>query len=421
MKIGVFEDAGVDLLEPIALTRPAFALRCGASTMLERQQRVLGAKEIGAWVRPALAELARLVHPAMPINDSDWRPNVWVNARWLPPANADLDAAPPGVGLVGQEVAYVVTPPVALLDHPGDVNNWIALCKSELPHVTADGTMIDYLWDAVDRNGDALIQDWQWFQQLHGAIKNPGIAVIGPSEQLVVANDATIEPFVSADTRHGPVLIDRGAVVQSFSRLEGPCYIGQESWILGANLRGGSSIGPRCRIGGEVEASIVHANSNKYHEGFLGHSYVGEWVNLGAATQTSDLRNDYGTVRVAINGQRLSTGRTKVGSYLGDHTKTGLGALLNTGSVVGAFCNLLPSGTLLPAIVPSFCEVNYGAVRERFDLRQVFTTATTVMHRRGCEFTESHRDFFYTLFEQTADRRRKTVHDAEIRRLKRSV
>jgi len=419
MKLGIFEDAGVDLLEPIALTRPAFALRCGASTLLERQQRVLGAKEVGAWVRPALADLARLDHPALSINDSDWRPNVWVNARWLPPS-ARLGTSP-CVGLIGQEVAYVIAPSVALPDHLGDVNNWLALCQSELPHVAADGTMIDYLWDAVDRNGETLCQDWQWFQRLHGANRNNGIAVIGPSEQLVVADDAAIEPFVTADTRHGPVLIDRGAVVQSFSRLEGPCYIGQESQILGAKLRGGSSIGPRCRIGGEVEASIVHANSNKYHEGFLGHSYVGEWVNLGAATQTSDLRNDYGPVRVAINGQRLSTGRTKIGSYIGDHTKTGMGALLNTGSVVGAFCNLLPSGTLLPAIVPSFCEVNYGAVRERFDLRQVFTTATTVMRRRRCEFTEPHRDFYYTLFEQTADRRRKTILDAEIRRLKRSV
>ena len=100
---------------------------------------------------------------------------------------------------------------------------------------------------------------------------------------------AAIEPFVVADTRNGPVLVDAGAVVHSFSRLEGPCYVGPESWVLGAKLRGGT-VGPRCRVGGEFEASILHANSNKYHDGFLGHSYVGEWVNLGAGTQISDLR-----------------------------------------------------------------------------------------------------------------------------------
>ena len=103
-----------------------------------------------------------------------------------------------------------------------------------------------------------------------------------------------------------------------------------------------STIGPDCRIGGEVEASIVQGHSNKYHDGFLGHSYVGAWVNLAAATQTSDLRNDYDVVRVSVNGQRIVTGRTKIGAYIGDHAKTGLATLLNTGSTIGAFANVLP-------------------------------------------------------------------------------
>ena len=421
MRFGVFEDAGANLLEPITLTRPAFTLRCGTGSLLERQRRLLGADEVGVWVRPALAALTRLEHPDLPINDKDWHANVWVNARWLPPLQPRLDLATPHVGMVGQGVAYIVAPPSALADRPDDVDDWLTLCKQRLQHVPADGAMIDYLWDAVDRNGDALCQDWQWFRAQHGTKLQQGCAVVGPAERLVVADDVHIEPYVVADTRQGPVLIDRGAVVHSFSRLEGPCYVGPESWIMGAKLRGATSIGPRCRIGGEVEASIVHGHSNKYHEGFLGHSYLGEWVNLAAATQTSDLRNDYGLVRVTINGQRLATGRTKIGSYIGDHTKTGLAALLNTGSVIGAFCNLLPSGTLLPAVVPSFCQVTYGTLQERFDLRQVFTSAATAMMRRGAELTDTHRDFFYSLFDQTAEHRRQTIREAEMRRLRRSV
>src|SRR5262249_54710101 len=154
---------------------------------------------------------------------------------------------------------------------------------------------------------------------------------------------------------------DEGAVVHSFSRLEGPCYVGKETWIVGAKLRGGS-IGPKCRIGGEFEASIVQGHSNKYHDGFLGHSYLGEWVNPAAGTQTSDLRNDYGEIRVRVAGQRIATGRTKIGSFIGDHTKTGLSALLNTGSVIGAFCAILPAGYLLPPVVPSFCQVQHGQI-----------------------------------------------------------
>src|SRR5204862_781774 len=140
----------------------------------------------------------------------------------------------------------------------------------------------------------------------------------------------------------GPVIIDREARVKAFSRLEGPCYIGSKTWVLGAKVSS-STIGPVCRIGGEVEASIVHGFSNKAHEGFLGHSYVGEWVNLAAGTQVGDLRNDYGMVRCTINGQRLPTGLTKVGAFFGDHAKTGLNPLINTGSVFGAFCQLLPA------------------------------------------------------------------------------
>jgi UDP-N-acetylglucosamine diphosphorylase/glucosamine-1-phosphate N-acetyltransferase len=420
MRIGIFEDNGAERLEPIALTRPTWALRCGASLLWERHQRALAAAEVHAWTRPALTELARLENPELPINEP-CQPDAWVNGRWLPPAAPRIECSRAHVGLVGQSIAYVVPPRGDGPEHPSAVDDWLRHCLDRLPTSTADGTMIDYLWDAVDRNGDALCQDWDWFSTLHGQNRNHGIAVVGAADQLAVAADAMIEPFVTADTRGGPVLIDRGAVVHSFSRLEGPCYIGPEATVLGAKVRAGTTVGPRCRVGGEVECSIMLANSNKYHEGFLGHSYVGEWVNLAAATQTSDLRNDYGMVRVTVNGQRLATGHTKIGSYIGDHTKTGLCALLNTGSVVGAFCNLLPSGTLLPQVVPSFCQVNYGVINERFDLRHLFATAATVMKRRGAELTETHKDYFFTLFDQTAALRRKMLRESEMRRLRRSV
>src|SRR5205807_6378889 len=122
--------------------------------------------------------------------------------------------------------------------------------------------------------------------------------------------------------RKGPVMIAHGAVVHSFSYLEGPCYIGPRTQIFGAKLRGGT-LGPECRIGGEVEESIIHGYSNKYHDGFLGHSYIGEWVNLAAGTQVSDLRNDYGQIRPIIDGQPVKSGLNKLGTFIGDHTKTG--------------------------------------------------------------------------------------------------
>ncbi|MCI0378589.1 MAG: hypothetical protein L0215_13350 [Gemmataceae bacterium] len=431
MRICIYEDAEVLNLEPLTLTRPAFALRCGASTLRERQQRAFGTTEVGALVRPGLAEFTRVQFPELSVNEHEFQESAalfLVNARWLPPAGFAPDLSQPHIGLAGMHIAYVALPEygggeVDLESLPAWLSHW----KKTLPAVTAGGMMAQHLWDLVDANPVALKQDAAW-----RAAQDPSLArraealdpaqmvVVGRPEQLLIAEDVEVEPFVVADTRNGPVLIDRGAKVHAFSRLEGPCYVGRDAWIMGAKLRGGT-IGPGCRIGGEVEASIVQGNSNKYHDGFLGHSYVGEWVNLAAGTQTSDLRNDYGAVRVHVGDERITTGRHKIGSFIGDHTKTGLGALLNTGSSIGAFCNLLPSGSLLPSVVPSFCQVSYGQVQERQDLRQAFATGALVMRRRGQEWTDTHRDFFLWVYDQTAEGRRRVLRESEWRKLRRSV
>lgn len=424
MRICIYEDAGAAWLEPIALTRPVFALRCGAERVFERQSRQFAAAEMGFWMRPALAALWRLEQPDHSVNDPAWaneHATVWINGRWLPGNEEIIDSLSPHVGMVNRQIAYAVLSRGDAPDGP-DLDSWLDGWRSVLPQRQVGGVMLDFLWDVVDCNGEAIRQDAGWFRARHPLRPLPAqVAVVGPGEQFVVAEDASVEPFVYVDTRGGPVLIDHGATVHSFSRLEGPCYVGRESTIVGAKLRAGSSIGPQCKIGGEVEASIVQGFSNKYHDGFLGHSYVGEWVNLAAATQTSDLRNDYDVVRVSVNGQRLVTGRTKVGAYIGDHAKTGLSALLNTGSTVGPFANVLPNGTLLPQVIPAFCQAYHGELREMWDLRKTFATAARVMQRRGKTMSDTHLDYYYHLFEATGERRRHTIREAEMRRLRQSV
>jgi UDP-N-acetylglucosamine diphosphorylase/glucosamine-1-phosphate N-acetyltransferase len=422
MRICIYEDSQTAWLEPITLTRPAFALWCGAERLYERHCRQFGAEEVGFWMRPALVDLWKLDRPSDPVNDADWlreRATVWLNGRWLPAPDVRIDATSPHVGSMNEQIAYAVLP-AGEAPSVTELDAWLGAWKERLPQRAVSGAMLNYLWDVVDHNGTALNHDGTWFRAEHPSRPLPGnVAVVGPAEMFIAAEDATIEPFVFADTRGGPVLIDRGAIVHAFSRLEGPCYVGRESWIVGGKLRAGSSIGPSCRIGGEVEASIVQGYSNKYHEGFLGHSYLGEWVNLAAATQTSDLRNDYDMIRVSVNGQRIATGKSKIGSYIGDHSKTGLAALLNTGSTIGAFANVLPAGTLLPQVVPSFCQVQQGELRELWDLRKAFTTAARVMQRRGQTLTGTHQDFYDHLFEATAEPRRRMMRESDARRLKR--
>jgi UDP-N-acetylglucosamine diphosphorylase/glucosamine-1-phosphate N-acetyltransferase len=426
MRVCLFEDRGVADLDPLTLTRPAFELLCGQGSLAGKQCRYFAPCAVGALVRPHLADLYRLEQPSTPVNDLAWlraEPTILVNGRWLPPPDTAVEVPGPCVALLGEEVAYAVVGSDRLTYcSPNTLEDCLETWKHTLPHVRAGGRLLTYLWELVNHNAEQLCLDFQ-----HGLttrpdeVGTPGLGLVGRADCLLLDPTAQLDPMVVADTTRGPVVIDREAVVTAFSRLEGPCYVGPNTHVLGAKVRAGTTIGPNCRIGGEVEASIVQGNSNKYHDGFLGHSYLGEWVNLGAGTHNSDLRNDYGEVTVRVNGRSVATGLTKVGSFLGDHTKTGLGTLLNTGTSVGAFCNLLPAGGLLPKDVPSFCSWWNGTLRDHADLPALLRTAAAVMRRRGVAFTEVHAALYRSLCDQTAAARHAALLDGEQRRLRRSA
>jgi UDP-N-acetylglucosamine diphosphorylase/glucosamine-1-phosphate N-acetyltransferase len=422
MRFCVFEDDSVASLSPLTLTRPVFDLRCGALTLRERQQRWFGARTAMALVSAERLAVSRLscpdvemLDPAAPLPGA----LVFVNARWLPPAAVAVEPPGRGVYLLGDEVAFAVLHVTDLRGRgAADV---IAGFASDLPHRSAEGILVRYPWELVDQNSAALLQDGaHWRASRATAAVPAGVTVIGAADQIFIDPSARVEPQVVLNTTNGPVLIDHDATVQAFSRLDGPCYVGPRTQMLAARAKN-SSFGPECRIGGEVESSIVQGYSNKAHEGFLGHSFVGEWVNLGAGTFTSDLRTDYGPVRMTIGGRAVDTGLIKVGAFFGDHVKTSIGTLLNTGSSVGPFALLLTSGSLLPREIPAFCRFGHGRLTERTDLGQMFETAGTAMARRGREWTDSHADVFLDLYERSAEDRRRALRENEQRRLRRVV
>ncbi|MGH7174196.1 MAG: putative sugar nucleotidyl transferase [Gemmataceae bacterium] len=430
MRVCLFEDRGALDLEPLSLTRPVFELLCGLSSLAAKQSRFFPPGPRGVLVRPQLADLCRLHSPAVPVNDLTWLragPIVLTNGRWLPPSLplslADLSG--PCVALVHDEIAYAVVAPEHLADcSPNTLEDCLSNWKATLPHRPAGGRMIRYLWELVRHNGEQIVADWQTaappFEVESIRAAHPGLAIIGPQEHVLIHPSARLDPMIVADATLGPIVIEQDTVITAFTRLEGPCVIGPRTQVHGAKIRAGTTLGRDCRIGGEIECSIVQGHSNKYHDGFLGHAYVGEWVNLGAGTQNSDLRNDYGEINVTVNGRRVNTGLTKVGCFLGDHTKAGLGTLLNTGTNAGIFCNLLP-GRLLPKYIPSFGSWWNETMSDRAELAELLHTAAEVMRRRGVAFTETHAALYRTLFEQTAAERRRAVRDAELRALRRSA
>ena len=262
-----------------------------------------------------------------------------------------------GLRLVGPEDAVSL--------EPQGVDAWFERMAAKYGGTELGGEWIVRPWDLVSRNGAHLERDFA--EAGVAGVTNRHLttmALVGPADRLRIHDTARIDPYTVFDTTNGPIMLGPNVWVQPFTRIEGPCSIAAETQLFRANLRGCVTIGPNCRIGGEVEAAIVHGYSNKYHEGFLGHAYVGEWVNLGAITSNSDLRNDYGEVFVPLQGDPIPTGQAKVGCFIGDHTRTGMGSMLNTGTSIGVMCNVLPAGILLPKHVPSFTAVLYGRVAQ---------------------------------------------------------
>ncbi len=426
MRLCLVEDNSVADLEPLTLTRPAYELLLGGSSLGSKIARATGVgpgpARRGSVIRPWLAAIQQQRDPHTVINDRDWLargPVLVANARWVPPSGFALPASgSPWVALCdGVPALAMVGPDLAPGQEPGSVDGWFEDVQHRAEQVDIGGEWIGRPWDLVAKNTDHLVRDF--VSEGKSGVSNRHLAtaaLVGPGDRLFVHETARIDPYTVFDTTNGPITIGPGVVIQPFTRIEGPCFIGRDTQLFRANLRGGVSLGPNCRIGGEVEEAIVQGHSNKYHEGFLGHAYVGEWVNLGAITSNSDLRNDYGEVFVPLGGDPVGTGQAKVGCFLGDHTRTGLGSMMNTGTAVGVMCNVLPAGPLLPKHVPSFSAVLYGRVAPGFPLEQMFATARIVMGRRGQTFTATEEQLYLDLYEQTRLERERAFQKASDRR-----
>jgi UDP-N-acetylglucosamine diphosphorylase / glucose-1-phosphate thymidylyltransferase / UDP-N-acetylgalactosamine diphosphorylase / glucosamine-1-phosphate N-acetyltransferase / galactosamine-1-phosphate N-acetyltransferase len=415
MRVAFFEDAGAASFHPLTLARPVFDLVCGRYSLRERIVRHCAATEWGVFLRDHLAETYREAHPEARVNDYDWLSRgstIVVNGRWLPTADAirnDLQQKRSAV--VNGRVAFMTLEPgdatVAMSD--GWDSALVALAQKGRS-VPARGVFLEHVWDLVTHNATLLAEDFR-LAGGPGQRFEPGpqVATIGPREMLHVDPSARIEPFVVLDASPGPITIGPGVVLKPFTHITGPCHIDRGAQLFGACVRGATTIGPDCRVGGEIEASILHSHVNKYHAGFLGHSYICPWVNLGALTTNSDLKNDYSHIRVPVMGESVETGLTKIGCFIADHAKTSIGSLLNTGASIGAMSMILPDGQLSPKHVPSFCKAAHGELAEGIDLERALRTARIAMGRRNCELTLAQERLWRRLYLQTRAERENAI------------
>ncbi len=391
MKICIFEESKFDDLYPLTLLRPSFNLRCGHTTLREKILRTLPEGEAIYFARECLtAVLSRDLQA--PVNDLSTLDGdlIIANGKWLRMEHdLKLDTSKERWVACGDDLVFAVLKAETVSKcKAGSFEGFLEKIRSSLAREEMDVLMIRYPWDLIHHNADAIRADFMRLGKsgVEGEF-SPQAAILGDEDQLYVAPGAGVQPFVLLDMRHGPIIIDEGAEIHPFSRIEGPAVIGRDTIVYGAKIREGTSVGPVCRVGGEVEESIIHGHSNKYHDGFLGHAYVCEWVNLGALTTNSDLKNDYSSVRVTTPKGEIDTGDTKVGCFIGDHTKTSIGTLFNTGTIVGIMSNVVGGSGIEPKTIPSFVTM-MDRKPYKVSFKQQIEVARTAMGRRKVELTE---------------------------------
>ncbi len=378
--------------EPFALTRPVGELLAGGALVRHRWMQALGMPCAGFIGAPHLDAFAEFDGPTA-IQGVLPAGTVLVNARCAPRLTRSAAGAPSSWLCEGRVAAVRLREPLDAEMLRKDARAADAALKqpSTLAGTPAklDGWWLEGAWDLVRHLNAMLEADALAMVPATGAQAPRDATVLGGHPVHVEAG-ATVEPHVVIDASAGPVLIRRGAVVQAFTRLVGPCIIGENATVLGGRV-GSSSIGVRSKVSGELNSVVFLGHANKGHDGFVGHSVIGRWANLGAGTITSNLKNSYGQVMLRTPQGEHATGMQFLGSLLGDHVKTGIGTCLTTGCVIGAGANLFGSAMPPKAVPPFAWGEGAGALDGSFALDRFLVVAARVMARRQVELDDATR------------------------------
>lgn len=404
MNVVIFEDKKVEDLFPLTHLRPVFELKSGIFSLLEKMQKAIPFEVTHFWVREELAELVGEKYPNIRVNSAVKGEIFLLNAKVL------VDEFSCEIGKDEFRTDSEGELICAYLNSKNEISTIEDV--PELEQRDLDFKIINYSWDLINHNANEIEREAEEF--LLSEIQSklyPNVSLVKETK-IFIAKNCIVKPGVVLDATKGAIVIDEGVEIFPNSVIEGPCYIGKNSKVKScAKIYEGTSIGEVCKVGGEVEETIIHGYSNKQHDGFLGHSYLAEWVNLGADTNTSDLKNDYGEVKVQVNGRNIDSGSQFVGLTMGDHSKSAINTQFNTGTVVGISSNIF-GADFPPKFVPSF---SWGGTEKLVEhqLTKALKTAKIVMNRRNVVMSEAYEKLFRCTFESTSDLREKTFKKLE--------
>ena len=345
----IFEDQVTHLLSPFSDFHASFEIRCGQFENIDRIISILDPTDsITLIVRKEIEEIISEKYNSLNVNPKNIMPGTWLNGATLWNENT-LEKISDGKVYANEDILYGFSESNHI--KLKEVKNLLVQKQEityqiEFPHIS-------FLWDAIRESKHQLREDFvKNFPARYANIHHSVILI--NDEKIYCSSNTNIGAGVIIDASNGPVIIEEDVKIDIGALIKGPVYIGKGTKInLGCKLKGNVVIGPVCKIGGEIENSIIHGFSNKQHDGYLGHSYIGEWVNLGANTNTSNLKNNYNEIRFKFPLLELATKEIFIGAMIGDFVRTGISTMLNTGSYIGIGANVF-GGDFQNKTIPPF-------------------------------------------------------------------
>lgn len=390
MNVILFDDKSIDNLYPLTFTRPAAEIRVGILKIAEKWSLKLN-QTVSFYTQTFLQSKFKAV-----VSDD----NLFINGALLPDNESIQLIAKLNLNEVFVKGETILAARLPKTNFDEFLSGYLSgFKKIEFPNLVRK---INYPWDIFKLNGEEIENDFTLITKgRKSAQPNKNVGVIA-SENIFIEDGARLE-FVTLNASSGPIYIGKDTEIMEGTHIRGPFAILEHSQVkMGAKIYGPTTIGPHCKIGGELNNVMVFGFSNKSHDGFLGNSVIGEWCNIGADTNSSNLKNNYADVKVwnYPKGKFIGTGLQFCGLIMGDHSKCGINTMFNTGTVVGVNCNIFGDG-FPRTFIPDF---SWGGPHgfTVFETEKAFQVAEKVMERRGVELTDIDRKILNEIFSRTA-------------------
>ncbi len=400
MNICIFEDNKANNFYPLSLTKPVFDLLCGTTTFEKRIFSFTPKASKYFYCRPYLHPLLKQQKRKLLQKPTSLASCLFINGRvaMTPALMKKISTAKSDKLFYHKKTliaAFLTKDNLNLITADSE----LTLKTNRLPKIQVNAILPNFIWELVNINAKQIRLDAKDFFEL-GSIQGKlyeNVTLLN-KKNIFIHQTVRIKPGVVIDAEKGPVIIDQGCTILPNTTIIGPVYIGSKSTInAGAKILSDTSIGPVSKIGGEIAESIILGYSNKQHDGFLGHSYLGSWCNLGANTNNSDLKNNYGNIDIILDGVKINSKQQFAGLYMGDHSKTGINTSFNTGTTVGVGCNIFGSG-LPQKFIPSFMWINPAEKPQIHVFDKFVKTASQAMKRRSVLYSAADKRIHSYIF-----------------------